>query len=95
MLKYLSTLAILTIATPAISQVQCADYKHIVNGLTNKYNEARQTMGIASTGQAVEMWANDETGSWTFIVINPTGRTCIGAHGENFETVPVDKGQKL
>ena len=44
-------------------------------------------MGLAARGSVVEVFASDETGTWTITVTNPAGVTCLVASGQSFEAL--------
>ena len=49
-----------------------------------------QDVGCGCNGRnnaMVEVFASEETGSWTILVTMPTGVTCLVASGEAFEEV--------
>ena len=51
----------------------CAERTTIVERLAAEYGETRQAIGLASASQVVEIFASDETGSWTITVTRPDG----------------------
>ena len=63
----------------------CAERTSIVESLAAKYGETRQAIGLASASQIVEIFASEETGSWTIIVTRADGMTCLIAAGQHFE----------
>ncbi len=73
-------------SAPAAAQTSaCADRTMIVERLASEYGETRQAIGLASANQVVEIFASDETGSWTITVTRPDGMTCLMAAGQYFE----------
>ena len=42
-------------------------------------------MGIGANNAIVEVFASDQTGSWTITVTAPGGLTCLVASGQAFE----------
>ena len=76
---------------------QCAAHKAVVERLAVQYGESRQSIGLGSDNSVVEVYASDETGSWTIVVTQPGGPTCLVAAGQSFqqlnETLPnLDQG---
>jgi len=63
----------------------CADRASVVDRLAVEYGETHQAIGLASAREVVEIFASDETGSWTITVTGPDGRTCLVAAGTCFE----------
>ena len=44
-------------------------------------------MGLGSNNAVIEVFASDETGSWTITVTKANGVTCLVASGQNFQTL--------
>ena len=63
----------------------CADRAQVVNRLADGYGETRQSMGLGRNNTVVEVFASDETGSWTITVTLPNGLTCLLASGQAYE----------
>lgn len=81
--------AYIALATPASAQSQrsCGPRDIVVTQLAEKYKETRQSVGIGSNNSMVEMFASDDTGSWTIVVTMPNGLSCLIASGQSFEQV--------
>lgn len=79
-----------TILVPvgASAQTQnCGNRDLVVDRLTTKYGESRQSIGMAPQGRVVEVFASVETGTWTITITMPNGITCLVASGQSFETL--------
>ncbi|MBK0327690.1 hypothetical protein I5535_10295 [Rhodobacteraceae bacterium F11138] len=63
----------------------CAPRETVVERLASGYGETRQSIGLGAQGTVVEVFASDETGSWTITVTTPNGVTCLVASGQSFE----------
>lgn len=81
--------ATVSIATPALAQQQqnCGARKTVVDRLTSKYGESRQSIGMAPKGRVVEVFASQETGTWTITVTSPNGVMCLVASGQSYENL--------
>lgn len=82
--------ACLAVALPgpdAAAGPYCADRDDIVRQLEQKYGETRRSLGVSSGKGVFEIYVLDETGSWTIILTNPRGRSCLMAAGEHWEAV--------
>lgn len=78
--------AILLSSQNAFSQsANCAERDAIVSRLAQKYGEVRQSMGLAANNAVLEVFASDETGTWTITVTTSDGLTCLVASGQAFE----------
>lgn len=62
MLWKISAFIVATLAAnTALAQQLCVDRDQMVRGLTNKYGESQQAVGmVPSTGDVIEVWANHE-----------------------------------
>lgn len=70
---------------PASAQMVCGKRAEIIKQLESKYGETRQSLGLQQGRGIVEIYASDETGSWTILVTDPRGTSCLLAAGESFE----------
>ncbi len=76
----------------AAQQVQaqtpnCAPRPDVLQRLAETYGETRRGIGMARQGTVMEVFASDETGTWTITVTLPNGLTCLVAAGEAYETL--------
>ena len=78
---------ILPCAAPAQQNPLCAPRESVISQLKTRFGETPRSIGLATQGQMMELFASEETGSWTIAVTLPTGTTCLLATGQNFETV--------
>ncbi len=78
-------------APPAFAQ-NCAQRDHVIAKLQDGYAEELAFGGLQKTrgGQSVmEVWTSKETGSYTVLVTNANGISCIVAVGTDFfEAIP-------
>ncbi|WP_171230176.1 hypothetical protein [Ruegeria sp. HKCCA4008] len=78
-------------APPVFAQ-NCAARDHIISKLQENYAEELAFGGLQKTrgAQAVmEVWTSKETGSYTVLVTNANGISCIVAVGTDFfEAIP-------
>lgn len=75
---------------PAAADAQnrnCGPRTKVVETLAEKYKESRRSIGLATKGRVMEIFASEETGSWTIVVTMPNGMTCLVASGQAFEAV--------
>lgn len=59
----------------------------MVQRLTEGYGETRQSVGLGRDNALVEVFASDQSGSWTITITMPNGTTCLVASGQSFETL--------
>ncbi len=83
------TAALILLSLPAASsaQPQCAPRAVVLERLASGFGETRQSVGLAQGSQVVEVFASEDTGSWTITVTLPNGTTCLVAAGQAFERV--------
>ena len=95
-MKYILITVFLFISFQARGQgTVCGDRENIVPSLIDDYDESRVSIGLSAEGSIFEIFASD-TGSWTLIVTQPSGITCLIGTGTNFETISLPrKGLKL
>lgn len=78
-------------ALPHVAQAEgqqaCAPREVVVERLASGYGETRQSMGLGSNNAMVEVFASEESGTWTITVTTPQGITCMIASGQAFETL--------
>lgn len=83
----LATAALLVSAELAVAQNMrnCAPRQQVVERLSGKYGETRQSMGLGHNNAVMEVFASDKTGTWTITVTTANGITCLVASGQSFE----------
>ena len=90
-MKYLNMTLGLGLLALAAEQVaaqtaqNCAPRDVVVTRLAEGYGESRQAIGLGANNQIVEVFASDESGTWTITVTLPNGITCLVASGQAFE----------
>ena len=72
---------------PAYAQSVCGDRAGIIRTLAGKYHEVPTAFGIAGQRNLVELFTS-ATGSWTVLITEPSGVTCILATGQGWEDLP-------
>jgi len=74
---------------PAVAQTRmvCGDRGKIISHLESKYGETRRSIGLAQGQGIFEVYASDESGTWTIVLTKPSGRTCLMAAGEAFQAL--------
>ena len=80
---------------PATAQPQmvCGERDAIVAQLERKYGETRRSVGLQQGRALVEVYASEKTGSWTILVTDTAGKSCLMATGEAFETLKVAEAE--
>ena len=89
--------AIVATAAPALAS-NCAQRDHVVERLQSNYSEQLTVGGLQraqNTLSVLEIWSSDETGTYTVLLTDPNGISCILAAGTDFFEAarkPVEKG---
>lgn len=75
-------------AMPASAQgvIPCADRTEVIQQLNKQFAEAPVSMGLTNDGSVLEMFVSKDR-TFTVIVTNPTGITCLIASGGNWESL--------
>lgn len=63
----------------------CGTRDFFVDQLVETYHEAPVAGGLQSEDSLVEIWASNETGSFTILVTDTSGETCVAFTGEDFQ----------
>jgi hypothetical protein len=79
--------AVLAAAQVAQGAPQCDSREALTALLADRYRETRRAVGIAGQAAVMELYASDETGTWSIAIILPDGRMCLMASGSNYEAL--------
>ncbi|MCU4651230.1 hypothetical protein N8I71_00180 [Roseibacterium sp. SDUM158016] len=71
----------------ATAQAACGARQQVVDHLRTRYGETLRGMGLSADNRIIEVYASEETGTWTITVTSVSGITCLIASGEHFETM--------
>ena len=79
----------LSTATDFLAQSvrNCRPRDNVVERLANGYGETRQSIGLGANNAVIEVYASDDTGTWTITITSTNGVTCLIASGKSFETL--------
>lgn len=73
---------------PARAQPRnCAPRAMVLDRLAQSYGESRQSAGLGGDNLLEELFASQESGSWTIIATSPNGLTCLVASGQSFQAL--------
>ncbi len=65
----------------------CDQRASIIDRMAEKYREAPVAIGVTSTGSIVEVLTTGDGTTWTIIVSNPNGTSCLIAVGEGWRAL--------
>lgn len=81
---------------PTHAQPRCADANSLADRLSEQYGESVILRGMDARGGLVEWWQNEETGTWTLVVLTPNELRCLVASGDMGEAIqPEPAGLRL
>ncbi len=76
----------------AFAQPSCAERDFVIQKLTTGYGESFQGGGLQSETKIFEVWFSEEKGTWTILMTNAEGLSCVMASGTNWrEAIPADQ----
>ncbi len=87
MFKMTMGLGIMVLAAQQAHARNCAPREDVVRRLAETYGETRQGIGIARQGTVMEVYASDQTGSWTVTMTRPDGMICLVVSGQAYEAM--------
>lgn len=85
-------------AAPAVANPNCGLRDSVVEKLSKQYKEQLTVGGLQkrnSVQAVMEIWSSEETGTFTVLITNPQGISCIVAAGTDFfeaDRTPVAEG---
>ncbi len=80
-------------AMPANAQAMCGPRARIIELLETRYQEKASAIGLAGNGGVVELYTS-EKGSWTLLLTQPNGISCLIAAGGDWHDIPADGGKE-
>lgn len=79
--------ALLMSGIPARAQTNCAPREVLPPRLAETYGETLRALGLAANNTLVEIYASEETGTWTVVVTRPDGLSCLVASGGDWTPI--------
>ena len=80
-------LVLATAATPLQAAPACGPHQKVTKALTGKFKESRKGWGLAGGKQLMEIFVSKK-GTWTVVITNPAGLSCVVAVGDSWEEAP-------
>lgn len=87
---FILILAAILFAPAVAAQAVCGSHQSVSEKLKKSYTETPVSMGVTTTGGIIEVFVSPE-GSWTLVVTQPNGMSCLIAAGQDWETLPKPK----
>ncbi len=76
-------------ASSANAEQFCAPRDRAVMQLEKQFEELVSGRGLAANGKRMIELFVSEKGSWTVLISDPNGRSCVMASGENWQGITV------
>lgn len=88
-------IAVIAEAPPALAQSRalsaCAQRDLVISKLENSFGESRLAVGLRGQASLLEIWASAESGTWTILVTNTDGISCVMASGDSWHDMPATR----
>jgi hypothetical protein len=75
-------LVLILLLLPSAALAECIPYEAGTSPLKEKYGEVKSFWGLADKN-LLELWVNEDTGTWTIVVQTPDGLVCSIAAGDH------------
>tara|TARA_Y100000817_G_scaffold65790_1_gene49719 strand:- start:6882 stop:7175 length:294 start_codon:yes stop_codon:yes gene_type:complete len=75
--------ALVLLSSAAVAQNICAPRDDLVKRLWDRWQEAQVSLAMINDGRLLEIFAS-EAGSWTAIISDPNGRSCVASAGQEW-----------
>ena len=83
-----AAISLASIAGNAQAAPQCSGHDKIAETLGNKFKETRRIMGVVNSKTVMEIFTSPK-GTWTVVITDTSGLSCITTFGEEWQDVPV------
>ena len=83
-----AAISVISNCSPAEAAPRCGDHDKIVDVLGHKFKETRRVMGVVNSKAVMEIFMSAQ-GTWTMVITDTRGMSCITAAGEEWQDVPV------
>ena len=77
------------VTTATAQEMACGAREEMVERLQRSFGEAQTGLGLISEARILEVWSSEETGTWTILMTEAGGQSCMVAAGEAWKTVPI------
>tara|TARA_R110002074_G_scaffold207297_1_gene375872 strand:+ start:181 stop:549 length:369 start_codon:yes stop_codon:yes gene_type:complete len=81
--------------TDASAQSVCFERTALLKHLNGKFEEAPVAAGLAANGSMLEVFSSPDGVTWTIVLTQPNGATCVMASGESWIGVKKPKKGKV
>jgi hypothetical protein len=81
--------------TDASAQNVCFERTALIKHLSGKFEEAPVAAGLAANGNVLEVFSSPDGITWTIVLTQPNGATCVMASGEAWMGIKKPKKDKV
>ncbi|MCF8466780.1 MAG: hypothetical protein K9G33_05215 [Sneathiella sp.] len=81
--------------TDASAQSVCFERTALIKHLSGKFEEAPVAAGLAANGSVLEVFTSPDGLTWTIVLTQPNGATCVMASGESWTGLNKRKKGKM
>lgn len=72
----------------ASAQDSCTTRPEVGSYLLNEFSESPVALGVANNGSLIEVFASHDRTTWTIMLTQPDGTSCLVAAGQAWENLP-------
>ena len=90
-----ATLMISIQVTDASAQSACFERATLIKHLNGKFSEAPVAVGLAANGSVLEVFSSADGNTWTIVLTQPNGATCVMVSGEAWMGIKAPKVGEL
>ena len=72
-------------ATAATASPPCAPRPELLKQLAKQFHEQPAALGLTSNGSLIEVLTSDDGSTWTIMITQPKGPSCLVAAGASWE----------
>lgn len=76
------------VVAPIGAKAEVCASKEVIEGALSRYEEEPRWLGLSRDGVAIQLYLNEDTGTWTIIAVSPEGRVCALLEGEAGSLIP-------
>jgi hypothetical protein len=88
LLAMFAAISLISNTKTAQAAPQCGNHDKIVDVLDYKFKETRRVMGVVNSKAVMEIFMSPQ-GTWTMVITDTRGISCISTAGEEWQDVPV------
>ena len=77
--------------SPATAQAQCAGLADVLARLSTRWQESALWTGARDDGRSVTITVAPDGGTWTVLLVDPSGTACLVASGSSWKVPSLPK----